>query len=152
MESYNLWLCLAGLFCSTCFWSSFILKHASIFYSFLWLNIISLDGYTTFVYKRGGAVKALSPKARPICDRQVVPTEGGLRGSLLHAVPVPWPVVRTPPPRPLDADPWGPRSARTGRSKPPIHLWVCERQGSGGGVWRGSVRQNVPGITPTLLL
>ena len=37
----------------------------------------------------GGAVKALSPKARPFCDRQVVPTEGGLRGSLLHAVPVP---------------------------------------------------------------
>ena len=35
------------------------------------------------------AVKALSPKARPFCDRQVVPTEGGLRGSLLHAVPVP---------------------------------------------------------------
>ena len=30
-----------------------------------------------------------SPKARPFCDRQVVPTEGGLRGSLLHAVPVP---------------------------------------------------------------
>ena len=27
--------------------------------------------------------------ARPFCDRQVVPTEGGLRGSLLHAVPVP---------------------------------------------------------------
>ena len=39
--------------------------------------------------QRGGAVKALSPKARPFCDRQVVPTEGGLRGSLLHAVPVP---------------------------------------------------------------
>ena len=41
------------------------------------------------VGQRGGAVKALSPKARPFCDRQVVPTEGGLRGSLLHAVPVP---------------------------------------------------------------
>ena len=38
---------------------------------------------------KGWTVKALSPKARPFCDRQVVPTEGGLRGSLLHAVPVP---------------------------------------------------------------
>src|SRR5574337_623290 len=48
-----------------------------------------LDRAALTFQQRGGAVKALSPKARPFCDRQVVPTEGGLRGSLLHAVPVP---------------------------------------------------------------
>src|SRR5574341_1534114 len=47
------------------------------------------NGAALTFQQRGGAVNALSPKARPFCDRQVVPTEGGLRGSLLHAVPVP---------------------------------------------------------------
>ena len=31
---------------------------------------------------------------------------GGIHGSLLHAVPVPLPVFRTPPLWPMDADPW----------------------------------------------
>ena len=52
------------------------------------MGLKRVDIILTF-QQRGGAVKALSPKARPFCDRQVVPTEGGLRGSLLHAVPVP---------------------------------------------------------------
>ena len=34
---------------------------------------------------------------------------GGILGSLLHAVPVPLPVVRSPPLPPWDGDPWGPR-------------------------------------------
>ena len=47
--------------------------------------------FTPFEYYKNREIvgKALSPKARPFCDRQVVPTKGGLRGSLLHAVPVP---------------------------------------------------------------
>ena len=47
-----------------------------------------------------------------------MPTEGGIRGSLLHAVPVPLPVFRTPPLWPMDADPWGSRSSRNGHSQP----------------------------------
>ena len=47
-----------------------------------------------------------------------MPTEGGIRGSLLHAVPVPLPVVRSPPLHPWDGDPWGPRSGRNGCSQP----------------------------------
>ena len=31
----------------------------------------------------------LEEEMTTVCDRQVVPTEGGLRGFLLHAVPVP---------------------------------------------------------------
>ena len=49
-----------------------------------------------------------------------MPTEGGIRGSLLHAVPVPLPVVRSPPLHPRDGDPWGPRSGRNGRSQPQL--------------------------------
>ena len=43
-----------------------------------------------------------------------MPTDGGILGSLLHAVPVPLPVVRSPPLHPWDGDPWGPRSGRMG--------------------------------------
>ena len=70
--------------------------------------------------RRGKAVKALIPKARPFCNRQVrglrdcANKEGRIRGSLLHRVPVPLPVVRTPLLCSLDADLWGPRSARNG--------------------------------------
>ena len=41
-------------------------------------------------------------------------------GSLLHAVPVPLPVVHSPPLHPWDGDPWGPRSGRNGRSQPQL--------------------------------
>ena len=67
--------------------------------------------------RQGKAVKALTPKARLFRDHQVrglrdcANREGRIRGSLLHQVPVPLPVVRTPLLRSLDADPWGPRSA-----------------------------------------
>ena len=44
--------------------------------------------------------------------------ENGVCGFLLHAVPVPLPVVHTPPLRPLDADPGGLRSTRNGLSQP----------------------------------
>ena len=37
---------------------------------------------------------------------ETVPTQDGTHGSLLHAVPVPLPVFRTPPLWPMDADPW----------------------------------------------
>ena len=47
-----------------------------------------------------------------------MPTQGGIHGSLLHAVPVPLPVFRTPPLWPMDADPWGSRSSRNGHSQP----------------------------------
>ena len=36
--------------------------------------------------------------------------------TLHHRAPIPLPVVRTPPLRSLDADEWGPRSRRNGRS------------------------------------
>ena len=49
-----------------------------------------------------------------------MPTDGGILGSLLHAVPVPLPVVRSPPLHPRDGDPWGPRSGRNGRSQPQL--------------------------------
>ena len=71
-------------------------------------------------------VKALTPMARPFCDRQVrglrdcANREGGICGSLLHPVPpapVPLPVVRTSPLRSLDADRWRPRSPRNGHSQ-----------------------------------
>ena len=73
---------------------------------------------------RGKAVKALTPKARPFRDHQVrglrdcANREGIIRSSLLHRIPVPLPVVRTPPLRSLDADPWGLRSAQNGPSQP----------------------------------
>ena len=47
-----------------------------------------------------------------------MPTQGGIHGSLLQAVPVPLPVFRTPPLWPMDADPWGSRSSRNGHSQP----------------------------------
>ena len=47
-----------------------------------------------------------------------MPTQGGIHGSLLHAVPVPLPVFRTPPLWPMDANPWGSRSSRNGPSQP----------------------------------
>ena len=69
-------------------------------------------------------VKALTPKARPFRDHQVrglrdcANREGIIRSSLLHRIPVPLPVVRTPPLRSLDAHRWGPRSPRNGHSRP----------------------------------
>ena len=83
--------------------------------------------------RRGKAVKALTPKARPFHDRQVkglqdcANREGRKRGSLLHRVPVPLPMVRTPLLRSLDADRWGPRSTQNGHSqlqrRPREHNW-----------------------------
>ena len=83
--------------------------------------------------RRGKAVKALTPKARPFHDRQVkglqdcANREGRKRGSLLHRVPVPLPMVRTPLLRSLDADRWGPRSTHNGHSqlqrRPREHNW-----------------------------
>ena len=61
--------------------------------------------------RRGKAVKALTPKARPFRDRHVrglrdcANREGGKRGSLLHPVPVPLPEAHTPPLRSLHANP-----------------------------------------------
>ena len=74
--------------------------------------------------RRGKAVKALTPKVRPFRDCQVrglrdcANREGGIGSSLLHGIPVPLPVVRTPPLRSLDADPWGLRSAQNGPFQP----------------------------------
>ena len=73
--------------------------------------------------RRGKVVKALTPVTRPFCDRQVrglrdcANREGGIRGSLLHRAPVPLPVALTPPLHSLDANGWGPRSPRNGRSQ-----------------------------------
>ena len=62
----------------------------SVFFSVDLSLVLDWENRAALTFQqRGGAVKALSPKARSFCDRQVVPTEGGLRGSLLHAVPVP---------------------------------------------------------------
>ena len=71
---------------------TFYMKSKSLFKKKFFLlskTGTDIDRAALTFQQRGGAVKALRPKARPFCDRQVVPTEGGLRGSLLHAVPVP---------------------------------------------------------------
>ena len=75
--------------------------------------------------RRGETVKALTPrrglsvKAR-LGGSKTVPTERAEcvvpPSTLHHRVPVPLPVVHTPPLRSLDADGWGLRSRRNGRS------------------------------------
>ena len=78
----------------------------------LWGRIESDMTAVTYPQRRG-----LSATAR-LGSSETVPTQGGIHGSLLQAVPVPLPVFRTPPLWPMDADPWGSRSSRNGHSQP----------------------------------
>ena len=68
--------------------------------------------------------------------------ENGVRGSLLHAVPVPLPVVHTPPLCPLDADPGGPMSTRNGLSQP---QWQPPRPQLGPPLWPRHDKIPAPG-------
>ena len=66
-----------------------------------------------------GPTRGLTPSCR-ICKRWF-PLSPEAEGTLLHTVPVPLPVFRTPPRWPMDADPWGSRSSRNGQQI--VALW-----------------------------
>ena len=79
-----------------------------------------------------------------------MPTQGGIHGSLLHAVPIPLPVFRTPPLWPMDADPWGSRSSRNGHSQPQWRPPTAHLESPPPHLPGAEPRPAPPGFTPPL--